>query len=66
MIKQTPWSSFIAKVSMCSNTAHVKLEHNNFALTDKELDDVIRAVKKYGDRNNFVDFVINKRNELGL
>jgi hypothetical protein len=66
MTKQTPWNSFIAKVSMCSNTAHVKLEHDNFALTDKELDDVIRAANKYKDKDNFVDYIINKRNELGL
>jgi uncharacterized tellurite resistance protein B-like protein len=66
MTKQTPWNSFIAKVSMCSNTAHTKLEQDNFALDNKELDDVIRAARKYGDRNNFVDYVINKRNELGL
>ena len=66
MTKQTPWSSFIAKVSMCSNTAHVKLENDNFALTDKELDDVIRAANKYKDKDNFVDYIINKRNELGL
>ena len=43
MTKQTPWNSFIAKVSMCSNTAHTKLEQDNFALDNKELDDVIRA-----------------------
>jgi hypothetical protein len=66
MIKQTSWNSFIAKVSMCSNTAHIKLENDNFALTDKELDDVIRAANKYKDKDNFVDYIINKRNELGL
>lgn len=66
MTKQTPWSSFIAKVSMCSNTAHVKLEQDNFALTDKELGDVIRAARKYGDKDNFVDYIIDKRNDLGL
>ena len=66
MLPQTPWESFIAGVSMFSNTAWIKLQDDDFNLNDHELNDIRRYVNRWGDRNNFFEYVVKRRAGLDV
>jgi hypothetical protein len=66
MLPQTPWESFIAGVSMFSNTAWIKLQNEDFNLNDHELNDIRRYVNRWGDRHNLFEYVVKRRAGLNV
>jgi len=64
MIRQTPWEHFLAVLSLFSNTAHIKLENDDYLLSDDEIDDIQRCVNKFGDKHGFLNEIINNRNKF--
>jgi len=64
MIKQTPWEHFLGLLSLFSDTAHLKLEQDDYLLSDDEVNDVERCINKFGDKHGFFNTITNKRNEL--
>jgi hypothetical protein len=64
MIRQTPWEHFLAVLSLFSDTAHIKLEQDDYLLSDDEINDIQRCVNKLGDKHNFLNTIIIKRNKL--
>lgn len=59
---QTPWEFFIASLSQCCDTAWIKLQNDDYNLTDKEITDIQEYAYKKGDPDNFLPIIMDKYN----